>query len=296
MSRGERLAAATLVLIWGLNFIAIKVGVTETPPLLLGALRFIFLAFPAVLFLPRPVVPLKLLLAYGLTISFGQFAFLFSAIYAGMPAGLASLVLQVQAFISPLIASVVFAERMQQKTIVGLLIAFVGLTILVVGGQDATQIPMLGFALTICAATCWAVGNILGKSIGRTDPLGLVAWSGLIPIVPFLMASAMIEGVPRMTQAIAGMTPTTFAAVAYLSYGASLIGYGIWSGLLARHPVQQIAPLSLMVPVVGIASAWIVLGEALSVWQVLGSAVIVAGLLINMFGHRLRSGMPPLPR
>lgn len=296
MSRVEKFAAATLVLIWGLNFIAIKIGLADTPPLLLGALRFIFLAFPAVLFLPRPDVPLRSLLAYGLTISFGQFAFLFSAIYAGMPAGLASLVLQVQAFISPLIASVVFAERMQLKTIAGLLIAFAGLTILVVGGQDATRVPMLGFGLTLCAATCWAVGNILGKSIGRTDPLGLVAWSGLIPIAPFLVASALLEGAPRMTEALAGMTATTFAAVAYLSYGASLIGYGIWSGLLARHPVHKIAPLSLLVPVIGIASAWIVLGEALSVWQVLGSAVIVAGLLVNMFGHLLRGRAPPLER
>jgi O-acetylserine/cysteine efflux transporter len=287
MSRKEKLAAAVLVTIWGLNFIAIKVGLGEMPPLLLGALRFVFVVFPAVLFLPRPNVPLGPLLAYGLTISFGQFAFLFSAIYAGMPAGLASLVLQVQAFISPLIGAVVLHERLQGKTIAGLSIAFAGLVILVVGGHDTIQVPLLGFALTLCAATSWAVGNILSKSIGPTDPMGLVAWSGLIPIAPFLIASAAIEGAPRMQYALAHISITTLAAVAYLSYGASLIGYGIWSSLIARHPVQQIAPLALLVPVIGIASTWLLLGEALSAWQVLGSLVIIAGLLLNMFGHRL---------
>src|SRR3546814_6364263 len=86
------LAALVVVTVWGLNFVVIKVGLSEVPPLLLGALRFIFVAFPAVFFIRRPLLPWRTIVLYGLTISLGQFVFLFTAMYVGMPAGLASLV------------------------------------------------------------------------------------------------------------------------------------------------------------------------------------------------------------
>ena len=74
------LAALLVISLWGINFVIIKVGLNDFPPLLLGALRFAAVAFPAIFFIKRPQIPLKLLLTYGLAISFGQFAFLFTAL------------------------------------------------------------------------------------------------------------------------------------------------------------------------------------------------------------------------
>lgn len=91
MTRKDGLLALLVVVVWGLNFVVIKLGLHNMPPLMLAGLRFMLVAFPALLFVARPAIPLRLLLGYGLTISFGQFAFLFCAIGLGMPAGLASL-------------------------------------------------------------------------------------------------------------------------------------------------------------------------------------------------------------
>lgn len=287
MSTADKLAAYIVMTIWGLNFLVIKLGVTDTPPLLLGALRFAFVAFPAILFVKRPEVPLRSLVAYALTISFGQFAFLFSAIDAGMPAGLASVVLQVQAFISPIIAAFVFGERLRRQTIVGLSIAFAGLLILTLASKGNSSVTLIGFVLTICAATSWAVGNILSKQFTDPNFMGLVVWSALIPIAPFLAMSAMIDGFEKMHFALAHVSMTSIGVVGYLSYAASIVGYGVWTRLISRYPVQLVAPLTLLIPIIGIIAAWIVLGEALSPAQAFGCAVIMAGLLVNMFGTRL---------
>lgn len=284
----DRLAALLVVTVWGLNFVVIKVGVADVPPLLLGALRFVFLAFPAILFVPRPRVPLRLVLGYALTIGFAQFAFLFSAIHLGMPAGLASLVLQAQAFMTLALCALVFGDRMRAHNVVGLAIALLGLAGLAMASAGADKATLSGFLLTLCAALCWAVGNIFNKKIGPTDAVSLIAWSGLVPVVPFLAASVMIEGLPRITHSLTHLTPTLVGAVAYLSLGSSLVGYGLWSRLISRHPMWKVAPLPLMVPIVGMASSWVLLGETLSPWQVAASIVVLLGLVVNVFGTELR--------
>ena len=279
----DRLAALLLVTIWGLNFVAIRLGVDDVPPLLLGALRFLFVAFPAILLVPPPRVPLRLVAAYALTIGFGQFAFLFSAIHAGMPAGLASLVLQAQAFMTLALSAVVFGERMQTHNFAGVLIALAGLVGLVAAGAGGEAATLPGFALTLCAALCWATGNVVNKAIGPTRALSLIAWSAIVPVVPFLLASFAIEGGPRIVSSLAHPTLKLAGVVAFLSLGASLVGYSLWARLIARHSIWKVAPLPLMVPIVGMGSAWLLLGERLTLLQVLASSVVLAGLVVNSF-------------
>jgi O-acetylserine/cysteine efflux transporter len=281
--------ATILVLIWGFNFVVIKVGLRDIPPLLLGACRFALVAVPAVFFIPRPRIPLPRLLAYALTISFGQFAFLFSAIHAGMPTGLASLVLQVQAFITLALSSFVFGDRLKSHNFLGLAVAFGGLALLANVSIGSAGVPLTGFLLTLCAASSWAMGNVVNKTIGQTDLIGLVVWSALVPIAPFLLASAVIEGPDAIAGGLGHLTILSILSVAYLAVLATQVGYTLWGSLLARHPAWKVAPLTLLVPVVGMTSAWAVLGEALTTAQILGALVILCGLLINVFGARLRA-------
>ncbi len=280
----DRAAAGLMVLIWGLNFAVMKVGLQDVPPLLLGALRFICVAFPAVFILKRPNVPLRLFVPYGLTICFGQFAFVFSAIYVGMPTGIASLVLQCQGFISLILAAFVFGDRIRASNLVGLAIAFGGLVMLMSASVSGQGVPILGFVFILCAATSWATGNMFNKAIGRVDVLSLVAWAGLVPILPFLAASARLEGVPQIITSLTHLHLATLAAVAFLAYCASLIGYSIWGHLIASHPVWKVAPLTLLVPIVGLLTGWLLMGERLSLLQVAGSAIVLAGLIVNVFG------------
>ena len=252
-------------------------------------------AFPALLFVARPAIPLRLLLGYGLTISFGQFAFLFCAIGLGMPAGLASLVLQAQAFFTIILGAFVFGERLQGKQLAGIALAIFGVLVLV-EGLGGEHVPLVGFMLTLAAALSWACGNIFNKKImsqaTRPPIISLVVWSALIPVLPFMFASWLIDGPQLMLASLRQIDMLTVLSLLYLAFIATLVGYGIWGSLLGRYETWRVAPLSLLVPVVGMASAALLLGETLSGLQLAGAALIMAGLYINVFGLRLvRPGM-----
>lgn len=292
MSRKDGLLALLVVVVWGLNFVVIKVGLHNMPPLMLAGLRFLLVAFPAIFFVARPKIPLSLLLGYGLTISFGQFAFLFSAIKFGMPAGLASLVLQAQAFFTIILGVFAFGERLQGKQLVGIALAVFGVLVLIEASLNGQHVGMLGFMLTLAAALSWACGNIFNKKImqhpSRPAVMSLVVWSALIPVVPFFLASLLLDGPTQITQSLVAIDMTTILSLVYLAFVATIVGYGIWGSLLGRYETWRVAPLSLLVPVVGLASAAVLLDETLTGLQLLGALLIMAGLYINVFGFRLR--------
>jgi O-acetylserine/cysteine efflux transporter len=284
------LLALVVITVWGLNFVVIKIGLQGVPPLLLGALRFLLVLFPAIFFIPRPRLPWRWLLAYGLTISLGQFAFLFYAMSVGMPAGLASLVLQAQAFLTLLFAVPLLGERVRTGQWLGLLVAATGLTL--IGLQSGQGMTLAGFALTLCAASMWALGNIVSRRIGRVDILGLVIWGALVPPLPFLALSLWLEGLATLERALLGLDLTSLLAIAYLAFAATMLGYGLWGRLLSRYPASQVAPFSLLVPVVGLSASALLLGERLDTQQGAGVGLVLAGLLVNLYGARLPARAP----
>lgn len=292
MTRKDGLLALLVVVVWGLNFVVIKLGLHNMPPLMLAGLRFMLVAFPAIFFVARPKIPFKLLLGYGLTISFGQFAFLFCAIKFGMPAGLASLVLQAQAFFTIILGAFVFGERLQGKQLAGITLAVFGVLVLIDASLNGQDVALLGFMLTLAAGLSWACGNIFNKLImqhaARPQVMSLVVWSALIPVIPFLAASFILDGPDVMLRSLVDIDLTTILSLIYLAFVATIVGYGIWGSLLGRYETWRVAPLSLLVPVVGLASAALLLDETLSALQLLGAVLIMAGLYINVFGLRVR--------
>lgn len=288
MAPKDLLLALVVVVAWGVNFVVIKVGLHGVPPMLLGALRFILAAVPAVFFVKRPRLPLRWLFAYGATISFGQFAFLFYAMYVGMPAGLASLVLQAQAFFTLGFAVLFLHERFRLQNLAGLAIAAAGLAVIGAESAGGTSgghaMTLAGFVLTLCAAVLWALGNIVTKKVGKVDLVALVVWGSLIPPLPFLALSYVTEGPARMAAALGGIGLTSILAIVYLAFVATILGYGLWGRLLSRYPASQVAPFSLLVPIVGLASAALLLGEHLSAVQVAGAGLVMLGLVVNVFG------------
>jgi len=287
--RPRDLALALIVIIaWGVNFAVIKVGVADVPPFLLGAMRFALAAFPALLFFRPPKLPLRLYLAYGLTISVGQFAFLFSAIHMGMPSGLASLVLQSQAFFTMMFAAVWLKEHWRANQLGGLLLAAAGLV--VVGGAHGVSVPLMGFLLTVAAAVLWACGNIVTRATGQYAPfnqLAFVVWASAVPPLPFLALSYWLEGPQAISAALHNFSLRSFGAVAYLAWVATLMGYGVWTYLLGRYPANCIAPFSMLVPLVGLTTGWLVFGEVLQPSHLVGGALLMCGLLVNVFGQPL---------
>ncbi|WP_050476197.1 EamA family transporter [Herbaspirillum rhizosphaerae] len=287
--RSSHLALVLLViLVWGVNFAIIKVGLNGVPPMLLGSLRFILAAFPALLFLRPPKVPLRLYLAFGLTMSVGQFAFLFSAIHVGMPSGLASLVLQSQSFFTLLLTVLWLREKWRANQLAGLLLAAGGL--MLIGSAHGASMPLLGFLLTIAAAAMWACGNIVSRAVGRYGPmnqLAFVVWASLVPPLPMFALSWVMEGPAAIGSALQHMSLQSFAAVAYIAWASTLFGYAVWNFLIARYSVNRVAPFTLLVPLVGLTTGWLVFGEALQAIHFIGAALLMVGLIVNLFGASL---------
>ncbi|QXB59028.1 EamA family transporter [Pantoea agglomerans] len=290
MSVKDMLLALCVVVAWGVNFVVIKLGLQGMPPFLLAGLRFTLVAFPAIFFVRRPPIPLRWLVVYGMTISFGQFAFLFLAIKLGMPAGLASLVLQAQAFFTLLLGALLLAEKLHWNHIVGIIIATLGMFLLATAGmegQTSAGITLTTMVLTLSAALSWGLGNITNKIImrNRSVPImSLVVWSALVPIVPFFACSLLFDGQAAIVNSLLHIGLQTVLALFYLAFVATIVGYAIWGNLLSRYETWRVAPLSLLVPVVGIITAALVLDEHLSGQQMLGAVVIILGLLVNVFG------------
>jgi O-acetylserine/cysteine efflux transporter len=282
-----------VVILWGLNFIAIKLGLANMPPLLLATIRFVVVCLPAIFFLPRPPVDWRWLIALGLTLNVGQFAFLFMGVKLGMPVGLASLVLQSQAFFTLMIAALLIGERWQWNHVVGLIIAAGGMV--VVGSQQGGSITAAGFWLTLAASASWGTGNVIMRRATQGvlpfSMLSLVVWAGAVAILPLALLSLCIEGPAAWQTAWRSINWITIVSVIYLAYFASLGGYGLWGRLLSRYPAAVVSPFALLVPVIGMSSASLLLGEKFSLWQIIGSLVVMIGLVVNVFGGRLKKSV-----
>jgi O-acetylserine/cysteine efflux transporter len=272
------LLALLIAAVWGFNFTVIRIGLDAFPPLLLATLRFVLAAMP-VFFLPRPKLSWPRMLALGLAWFVGQFAFLFTGMAWGMPPGLASVVLQSQAFFTVTISALFLRELPRWKQTVGTCVALLGLTI--IGTTAGTGgMNVLGLSLTLGAAVCWAAGNVLMRGAGKVDMLPLIVWLSIIPPLPMLALSYGLEGGERIAQAITHVGWIGIGSLAYLVLLATLFGFTAWGHLLKVYPAPTVAPFSLLVPVFGTTSSFLVLGESFGLKRLAGMALILAGLAV----------------
>ena len=289
MSLKDTLIALVIIFIWGFNFIIIAWGVESMPPLLMGGLRFLLVGLLGSLFIRKPDIPWRWMALYAFTLCFGQFSLLFSALAVGMPAGLASLVLQSQAIFTLLFSLIILKEQIKANQVLAMLIAGAGLYIIGSSGQTSNM-TLIGFAFTIAAAIAWGLGNVVNRMInqrGYRANIGLVVWSSWVAMLPFFLTSYIVEGEDAIKQSLLNLNWLSFVVLFYLAIAASIIGYSLWSYLLTHYPAGQVAPLTLAVPVVGMVSAVILLDESMSTQQIWGICIVMLGLLVNTFGSKL---------
>jgi O-acetylserine/cysteine efflux transporter len=291
-SRLDYFKALAVVVIWGLNFVVMKVGLPGLGPMLLGALRFAAASLPFLFWVRRPSVPWHFVVLYGLVQGVGQFGLLFTGIALGMTAGMASVVMQAQAFFTLLLAAPFLGERARAHQWLGLVLAAAGLALLAAAhGSLPGQMTLIGFFFTLGAALMWAASNLVVRFMGRTstgyDPFAFIVWSSLVPVLPFLGLACALDGVQATLQSLLHLTLRQCLAVAFLALLATLLAYTLWTGLLKRFAAGRVAPFSLLVPVVGLLAAYVAFGEQLSLLQVMGTVVVLLGLVVNQMGGRL---------
>lgn len=284
MAVRDVLAALLVALLLGLAFVAIKVGLETLPPLLLTALRFLFAAFPAVLFVRPPRAPARLVLAFGLFHGVALFGLMFLAIALGMPAGLSSLVVQVQVFFTIGLAFALFRERPGGLQVVGGAVAACGVAIIAAWqAQSAALLPLL---MVLAAALAWAAANLVVKAAGAIDMLAFMVWASLAATPPLLLLSLVFEGPAAAAHGLARADWRTGAVILFIAYPVTLLAFPLWNRLLARYPAATVAPFALLVPVVGIASTNWFLGEPFERAEAVGGGLILAGIALNVLAAR----------
>ncbi|HWT95056.1 MAG TPA: EamA family transporter [Solirubrobacteraceae bacterium] len=284
MPTRHALLAAAVAFVWGINFVVIDVGLDTFPPLLFAALRFTLVVFPAIFFVRRPGVPWRWVVAVGCFLSMGQFGLLFVGMDRGMPAGLSSLVLQLQAAFTALLAVALLKEKLSPGQVAGALVAFGGIAI--IGAGRAEGVPLGALLLTVGAAASWGLGNVCTRRAQAPDAAALLVWSSLIPPIPLALMSVWIDGPDAMGAAFTGLDVSGVLALLYVVIVSTAFGFGVWTWLLKRHPASSVAPFTLLVPVVGLLSAWIALDEVPNVAEAAGGLVVLGGLALTVRSMR----------
>jgi O-acetylserine/cysteine efflux transporter len=272
--------ALLVAVLWGLNFVAIDLGLhpdgAEVPPLLFVVMRFTLVVIPCIFFIRKPDVSWKAIVGVGLFMSAGQFGLLYLGMALGMPAGLASLVIQAQVLLTVLLAAGLLGERPSRAQLAGVVLGVAGLAVVAVGRSLAA--PVLPLLIVLAAALSWAAGNIVVRKAKAASGLALVVWSAAVVPIPLLGLSLLLDGPAALSAAVVELQPVTWVSALYTAVFGSLVGYAIWNRLLGLYPSSAVVPFTLLVPVVGMTAAWLVLGEVPSLAEVLGGLLLLGGV------------------
>ncbi|HFY0603243.1 TPA: EamA family transporter [Legionella pneumophila] len=279
------LLALLVVFVWGINFIFVKLSLEEFSPLLLCAVRFLLASVPAVFFIKPPAVPFKIIAGYGLIMFALQFALLFIGLRVGMTPGVASLLMQVQVFFSMFFAIIFLGEQPQVGQIIGALIAFIGIGVVALHFDH--NVSLMGFLCILAAAASWGIGNLITKKIHSVNLIAVIVWSSFVACLPMFILSLVFEGPESFVTAYEHMTWKGILSVLYIVYISTWVGYGVWNWLISRYPVGMVVPFTLLVPVVGILSSVLILGEPFYLWKLVAGLLVISGLCINLLATRL---------
>ncbi len=300
MSPRHVLLGVLVAVIWGANFVAIGVGLQDTPPLILVALRFVFVAFPLILFVRRPDASWWTIAGVGVFMSVGQFGLLYMAMAFGLPAGLAAVILQCQAAFTMLIAAVVLKERPSRLQLAGAAVAVVGLAVVAIGRMDGALEFGVVVPVLICAAggLSWAIGSVIARTAPRANGFSMVVWSAIFVPIPIMALSLLIDGPAGIAEAFTTIGWQTVASLAYTVVLASLVGYTVWNSLLRIYPAARVAVFPLLAPPVAILTAFLVFGEFPNALEIVGSALLIGGVALGLLRRAPRPAMAtaePLP-
>ncbi len=296
MKTKDLFLALLVALIWGANFTVIKIGLEELPPLLLSALRFAVVAVPAVFFIPFPKTSVWNVLAVGIVLGVMKFSLLFIAMNVGVTAGLSSLLLQMQVVFTIGLSLLIFRESISLPQIAGIAVALSGFacfyfstglnTEVSTDASSSGNASLLGLGLILLAALFWACANIIMKRMGGVNLLHFMVWVSLVPPLPLLGLSYFLES-QQPLELLFNTSASTWLALAYLGLIATLLAFALWGHLLTRYSAATVTPFALLIPVVGIITSSIALGERMTSLEVTGAGLIMLGLGLCIFGAKL---------
>lgn len=274
-----------VIIIWGINFAFMKLGLSEVSPLALCSLRFLLASVPMIFFVKPPNIPFKTLLSYGFFMFGLQFSLVFMGMHLGMTPGMTSLIMQIQVFFSMFFAVILFGEQPRASQILGALVSFSGIGL--VAFHLDQSITFAGFLCILGASASWGIGNLLAKKMKTVNLISVIVWSSFIVCLPMFAIALLVEGPQSFVAAYDNITWKGAGSLMYIVYISTWLGYGVWNWLLGQYPVSVIVPFTLLVPVVGIISSIVAFGEPFQLWKLIAGLLVISGLCINIISTRI---------
>jgi len=274
MKPNDFLQALCVVVIWGFNFVAIKLSVTEIPPITLIVLRF---SLTAVILIPLfriTRIQLLQILPVSLVLGVGHFGLLYIGL-RGADAATSALLIQLGVPFSSILAAIFFADKLGWKRSIGMGMAFCGAAFLAGEPQGGAIISIIAL---VVSAFCWAWANILIKKLQGIHPLAVIGWMGLITTPFIAMLSYVME--TGQVDAVLSASPIAWMTLAYTIIGSSILAYSLWYSLISRLDVNQVVPFTLLAPMIGVGAGVLILGETLSVYKIIGGLMTIVGVFI----------------
>jgi O-acetylserine/cysteine efflux transporter len=278
------LLSILVAVVWGCNFIFVKLGVHEIPPLFLCSVRFFLASIPAIFFIRLPAHSLKMVALYGLVMFALQFALIFTGIAVGMTAGMASLLAQTSVFFSIFFAAIFIREIPTIWQMAGALLSFSGIALAAMHLDN--NMTLAGFTLVIASAAVFGLGALINRKLGRINMPTLVGWGSFIAFPPLLVLSFLLEGREQILYAVSHFSWLALISLFYIVYISTWIGYGTWSFLLGRYPVNAVVPFSLLIPVFAMVGSTLFLGENFEPWKITVAGLVITGLCVNLLVPR----------
>lgn len=285
MTSKDLIIAIFITFIWGINFSFIKLGLSSLDPFILAGIRFTLCAFPLVFFIKRPDIHFKYIISYGLFFGVGLWGILYLGMYFGVSAGIASIVLQLGVFFTIILSYFILKEKINIYNKVGFIFALFGifLVFLVTDGS----VTIVGICLIILSALSWAFLNIIIKKAHTKDIFAFLIYSTLFPPIPLFLLAYITQGEFIFINFFQNLDNKAIISVAFQVYPTTIFGYWIWNSLLRKYPVSMVSPLSLLIPIFGLLGSFIFFNEEIGVYKTLACIIIVLGLGINTFGHKI---------
>jgi O-acetylserine/cysteine efflux transporter len=271
----EILMALIVPLVWGMGFVFAKGAINHFPPILLMAFRFALTAMVLVWFVPVPYGNLKNIFNVAIVAAAIQYSLTFTGL-AGLEAGLASLVVQLEVPFLVLLGALVLKENPGLKKWVGIIISFLGVGLMT--QQDSLNGSLGSVCLVVAGCFVWACGQVMIRTLKDIGGLQVTAWVAVFATPQLFIMSAIFES-GQMT-AIQNANDMVWLTVIYLGLVMTCLGYYLWNTLIRRHDVGTVAPFLLLLPLFSLIGGMLFLGEEPTADKLLGGVVILLGVAI----------------
>ena len=267
--------ALMVPLVWGMGFVFAKGAINHFPPILLMAFRFALTAMVLVWFVPVPYGNLKNIFNVAIVAAAIQYSLTFTGL-AGLEAGLASLVVQLEVPFLVLLGALVLKENPGLQKWAGIIISFLGVGLMT--QQNALSGSLGSVCLVVAGCFVWACGQVMIRKLKDIGGLQVTAWVAVFATPQLFIMSAIFE--TGQIMAIQNANHTVWLTVIYLGLVMTCFGYYLWNTLIRRHDVGTVAPFLLLLPLFSLMGGMLFLGEEPTADKLLGGVVILLGVAI----------------